>query len=88
MNDNDVARTRTDWDGMYDHVHDHCLRRAREIQRVARVHRDRFEPILAIRETDRPQISHRQITSEIWARIPDARRHPKAAAEMVNDILI
>lgn len=88
VNDEDVARARRDWDGMCDQVHDHCLRRAKEIQRVARVYRDPFEPILAILETDRPLASYRLITSEIVARISDAGRHPKAAAEVVRGMLM
>lgn len=88
VSDDDLARARIDWDGICDQAHDHCLRRAKEIQRVARVHRDPFEPILAILETDRPLASYRLITAEIAARIPDGRRYPKAAAEVVRGMLM
>ncbi len=84
----DVAWAQADWDGMCDRIHDHCLRRAKDIQRVVRVHRDAFEPILAILETDLPLATYRRITAEIADRIPDARRYPKAAAEVVRGLLM
>ena len=42
----DVQAAHDDWDGFCETMHRHALVRAREIGRVARVHRDSFEPIL------------------------------------------
>lgn len=44
----DVERIQADWDGACETVHRHSLARAKEIQRVARVHRDPFEPLLPV----------------------------------------
>ncbi|MCP8891517.1 hypothetical protein [Sphingomonas faeni] len=88
VTEDDVAHARADWDGLCDRAHDHCLRRAKDIQRMVRVHRDPFEPILAILETDRPLATYRRITAEIAGRIPDARRSPRAAAEVVRGLLM
>ena len=41
----DVAEAKDDWRALCARTHAHTLRRAKEIQRVARVHRDPFEPI-------------------------------------------
>ncbi len=84
----DVERIRTDWDGACETVHRHCLARAKEIQRVARVHRDPFEPLLPVLEAASPVGEYRKITQEILARMPDARRHPQGAAECVRSFLM
>src|SRR5205085_5438621 len=64
------------------------LARAKEVERVARVHRDPFEPILPILEAESPIGEYRKITEEILRRLPDARRHPRAAAEAVRAFLM
>ena len=52
------------------------LARAKEVQRVCRVHRDPFEPILPILEAESPLGEYRKITDEIMRRMPDERRVP------------
>jgi len=59
----------------------HALSRAREVQRVARVHRDPFEPLLPILEAASPVGEYLKIAEEVLRYMPDARRHPRAAAE-------
>lgn len=84
----DVAGIRADWGAACDIVHRHTLVRAKEIQRVARVHRDPFEPILPVLEAASPVSEYRKITDEILRRMPDVRRHPRAAAESVRGFLM
>lgn len=84
----DTQSAVTDWDDVCDRLYLHGLARAREIDRVARVHRDPFEPILPILESDSPLAAYRSITVEILARMPDARRYPRCAAEAVRSFLM
>lgn len=77
-----------DWDDVCDRLYLHGLARAKEIDRVARVHRDPFEPILPILESDSPLGAYRSITDEILVRMPDARRYPRCAAEAVRSFLM
>ena len=88
ISDEDVARIKSDWDGACDRLHRHALARAKEIQRVARVHRDPFEPLLPVLEAASPVGEYLKITDEILRRMPDARRHPRAAAESVRAFLM
>lgn len=88
VSNEEIERVQADWDMACDLAHDHALARAKEIGRVARVHRDPFEPILPILETDSPLGAYRQITSEILAHMPDEARYPKAAAEAVRSFLM
>lgn len=84
----DVERAVEDWPDVCDRLYLHGLARAREIDRVARVHRDPFEPILPILEADSPLAAYRSITEEILKRLPDARRYPRCAAEAVRSFLM
>lgn len=59
----------------------------KEIQRVARIHRDPFEPILPVLESVSPVGEYRRITEEILQRMSDAR-HPLAAAESARSFLM
>lgn len=84
----EIEAVRTDWDGGCDNLHRHAIARVKEIQRVARVHRDPFEPILPILEAESPVGEYRRITEEILRLMPDERRHPLAAAEAVRSFLL
>jgi len=84
----DIDRMRGDWDGACDQVHRHALARSKEIERVARIHRDPFEPILPILEAASPVGEYRRITEEILNRMPDEKRYPRAAAEAVRSFLM
>ncbi len=84
----DIAEARRDWPAACERMRLHALARTKEIVRVARVHRDPFEPILPILEADNPLAEYRKITDEIARRIPDERRYPKAAAEAVRAFLM
>lgn len=84
----EVASIRADWEAACDTVHRYALARMKEIQRVARIHRDPFEPILPVLESASPVAEYRRITEEILRRMPDARRHPLAAAESVRSFLM
>lgn len=84
----EIDRIGEDWDGACEQVHRHALARSKEIERVARVHRDPFEPILPILEAASPVGEYRKITEEILRRMPEERRYPRAAAEAVRSFLM
>lgn len=88
VTESDIEQARSDWDGVCDLGHRHAIARAREVQRVARVHRDPFEPILPILEAKSPVGEYRKIADEILRRMPNERRHPRAAAETVRSFLM
>ena len=88
ISEEDVRLVRDDWDGACERLTRHALARAREIQRVARVHRDPFEPLLPVLEAASPVAEYLKITEEILRRMPDERRHPRAAAESVRSFLM
>lgn len=83
-----VAAARADWDAACDVCQKHCAGRVKEIQRVAKVHRDPFEPIMPILEADSPVGEYRKITDEIVRTMPDERRYPVAAAEATRAFLL
>lgn len=84
----EIAAARDDWEAACDRLYDHALARSKEIARVARVHRDPFEPILSILEADSPAGEYRKITDEILRLMPDSRLYPVAAAEAVRSFLM
>lgn len=84
----DIDGALADWDGACDRFYKHGLARAREIQRVARVHRDPFEPIMPVLEADSPVGAYRMITEEIVRFMPDEKRNPRPAAEAVRSFLM
>lgn len=88
VSSDDVQRARDDWNGACDIVHAHALTRAKEVQRVARVHRDPFEAILPVLEAESPVGEYRKIVDEIRRRMPDERLYPKARAEAVRALLM
>jgi hypothetical protein len=71
----DIARAREDWSGACDTIYAHAIARAKEIERVAQIHRDPFEPILPILEAESPVAEYRKITDEILRNLPDERRY-------------
>jgi len=62
--------------------------RAKEIQRVAKVHRDTFEPIIAVLESDSPVGEYRRIADEIVRLMPSRGRYPRPAAEAIRSLLM
>jgi len=84
----EVAEVLADWDAACERLHRHAITRAKEIARVSRVHRDPFEPILPILESDSPLAEYRKITEEILRRRPDSKRYPLAAAEAARSFLL
>lgn len=84
----EVEQARRDWHAVCDRFTIYASNRKQDVQRVAKVHRDPFEPILPILEAESPVGEYRKITEEILERMPSARRHPKAAAEAVRAFLM
>lgn len=88
ISNNEVGEARQDWGAVCDRFAIYALNRKKDVQRVAKVHRDPFEPILPILEADSPVGEYRKVTEEILERMPNARRHPKSAAEAVRAFLM
>lgn len=84
----DIDDATDDWDAACDRFYRHGLARSKEIQRVVRVHRDPFEPIMPVLEADSPVGAYRLITEEILRLMPDPRRYPRPAAEAVRAFLM
>lgn len=84
----EIEAARADWNGACDAFFKHATGRAKEIQRVARVHRDPFEPIMPVLEAASPVGEYRKITEEILKRMPDSGRYPRRAAEAVRAFLM
>lgn len=84
----EIAAAQKDWRASCDVVFKHASQRSREIQRVARVHRDPFEPIMSVLEADSPLAEYRKITDEIIRRMPHEERYPRPAAEAVRSFLM
>ena len=84
----DIAEAQADWNSACERLHAHASARAKEIERVARIHRDPFEPILPVLEADSPVGEYRKITEEILRLAPDAARYPRAAAESARSFLL
>ncbi len=83
-----IMAVQADWNAACDTCQKHCAGRVRESQRVAKVHRDPFEPIMPILEADSPVGEYRKIADEIIRTMPDERRYPVAAAEAVRSFLV
>lgn len=84
----EIAAARADWEGACEIFYQHGIVRMREIQRVAKVHRNPFEPIMVILEADSPVGEYRRIADEIVRMMPQPRRYPHAAAEAVRSFLM
>ncbi len=84
----DIDEARADWNEACDRMYKQARRRIKEIDRVARIHRDPFEPILPILEAQSPVGEYRKITEEIVTRMPDEARYPCPAAEAVRAFLL
>lgn len=84
----DIRAVAADWDTACNQVRNFAVSRVRDIKRIARVHRDPFEPILVILEAPSPLSEYRKIADEILKRMPDERRFPIAAAESVRSFLM
>lgn len=88
ISEDDVKAARDDWPAACERLHIHALARVKEVERVARVHRDPFEPILPILEAQSPVAEYLKIADEVLKHRPDARRHPRAAAEVTRSYLM
>jgi hypothetical protein len=88
ITERDITAVRANWADACEQMHKHGRARAREVQRVARIHRDPFEPIMVVLEADSPVGAYRKITEEIIHLMPDEKRYPRAAAESVRAFLM
>ncbi|HYC68797.1 hypothetical protein [Brevundimonas sp.] len=84
----DIKNARNDWAGACERMFEYARATSREIKKIARVHRDPFEPILPVLEAESPLREYRRITEEVLRLMPDERHYPKAAAEAVRSFLM
>ncbi|RZS76658.1 hypothetical protein EV217_4873 [Phyllobacterium myrsinacearum] len=84
----EIAFAKRDWHACCDTFYKYARNRSKEINRVMRVHRDPFEPIMCVLEAPSPLAEYRKITEEILIRMPDQRRYPRAAAESIRSFLM
>lgn len=84
----EIKTAQANWHAACEASFKHASQRMKEIQRVARIHRDPFEPIMCVLEADSPLAEYRKITDEIVKRMPDEDRYPRAAAEAVRSFLL
>lgn len=88
VSEDEITAARADWSGACDQFYRYGTARVKEIQRVAIVHRDPFEPIMVVLESESPVGTYRLITEEIMRLMPDPQRYPRTAAESVRSFLI
>lgn len=88
VSQSDIDQARFSWDGACDNYFKHASSRVKEVQRVAKVHRDPFEPIMAVLEAESPVGEYRKITDEILRLMPDERFYRRPAAEAVRSFLM
>ena len=84
----DIETARIDWPKACDDFYKYANARVKEVQRVTRVHRDPFEPILPILEAASPLTEYRKIADEILRYLPNEKRYPKAVAEAIRSYLM
>ncbi len=84
----EIAFAKRDWHACCDTFYKYARNRSKEINRVMRVHRDPFEPIMCVLEAPSLLAEYRKITDEILIRMPDQRRYPRAAAKSIRSFLM
>lgn len=88
ISDGDIVAAQADWPTQCERLFEYAQATSKEVAKICRVHRDPFEPILAVLESDSPLREYRKITEEIIRLAPNERNFPKAAAEAVRSFLI
>jgi hypothetical protein len=84
----EIKALRDNWGEACTTVRAHAHRRIKELERVLRVHRDPFEPILPVLEAASPLGEYKKIADEILRLTPCGRVHPRAAAEALRSLLM
>lgn len=84
----DIVHAQTDWHSFCDAMHDHAAIRINEIKSQRQVHRNPFEPILPILDTESPLAEYKKIADEIERETPSAKHHPKPNAECQRSLLM
>ena len=63
----DIAEVQADWSAACDRMFTHARRRKKEIERVAKIHRDPFEPIMPVLEAPSPVGEYRRSLKKSWS---------------------
>lgn len=88
VTESDIAEAQADWPAACDRLFEYARATSREMKKISKVHRDPFEPILAVLEAGSPLREYLKIADEITRLMPCERRYPKAAAEAVRAFLM
>lgn len=88
ITEDEIVSATREWDASCERLYKYANARSREVQRIARVHRDPFEPVLAVLEASSPLGEYRKIADEILRLMPDETRYPIAKAEAVRSFLM
>lgn len=88
LTEREIERAQSDWQAACDEGYSYASAWRKDIKRVARVHRDTFEPIMPVLEAESPVGVYSLIADEVDCRTPDPRRYPLAAAEAVRSLLM
>lgn len=84
----DIAQARDNWVEICDIAEKYFGNRAKEVKKLSRIHRDPFEPILPILESESPLKEYLKIADEVLNYMPDKKLYPKSAAEAVRSFLM
>jgi len=84
----DIRKARKDWSGTCDKAIIYLKSRIRELNRVIQVHRDPFQPILAVLNVDAPLAEYRKIADEVLRDFPNDKRYPLLAAQRARAYLL
>ncbi|WP_158915913.1 hypothetical protein [Caulobacter sp. S45] len=84
----DIQDAKSDWPAACDKLARYALLRAKEINRIARIHRDPFEAILPILLADRPVAEYKKISDEIVSYMDDPFLDEMSYAKLVRSLLI
>jgi hypothetical protein len=88
LSHSDIARANRNWDDFCSKSLIYLSDRNAEIRNASRVHRDTFEPILPVLETDAPLNHYKKIADEILRLAPDDEDDPFNAAICARSYLI
>lgn len=88
ISEDEIQMVRDDWDGVCDAAQKYFGNRAKEVKKLSRIHRDPFEPILAILEAESPLKEYLKIADEVLNYLPNKSLYPKSAAEAVRSFLM
>lgn len=84
----DIARASKNWNDHCDKSLTYLIDRGVDLRRSSRIHRDPFEPVLPVLESDAPLIQYKKIADEIIRHSPNDELDPFNAAICARSYLL